>query len=219
MAAKAGSLYKQKNSRFWWVKYYRPGNSDPVRESTGTENEEEAQKFLWRRLGEVATGKFVGLEPERIKVNELFDFLEEDYETRGRASIKQLKLRLKAHLRPFFGGLKAATVGTRQISTYVAKRKREKAKNATINRELEHLRRAFKLGFEAEPQLVLRPLKFHKLPEDNVREGLLEHSQYLTLRAGLPEPYKTLFVCGYHLGTRLGELLKLKWSEVDFGRG
>lgn len=216
---KTGSIYKQKNSRFWWVKYYRPGDPKPIRESTGTEDHDEAQSFLWRRLGEVATGKFQGLEPERIKVSELFNMLQEDYESRGRATLRQLKLRVKVHLRPFFGALKASTVGTRQITTYVAKRKRDGAKNATINRELESLRRAFNLGFAAQPQLVLRPLKFEKLPEDNIREGLVDHSQYLVLREGLSEPYKTLFVCGYHLGTRLGELSKVKWSEVDFARG
>jgi integrase len=216
--AKAGSLYKQAKSPYWWVKFYIPGQVKPIRESTGTTNADEAQRFLHRRLGEVATGAFVSLEPERVKVNELLAMLEEDYENNGRGSAKQLQSRLKQHLRPFFGQLKAATVGTRQISGYITKRKKAGAKNATINRELEHLRRAFKLGFDAEPQLVLKPLKFKKLTEDNVREGLIDHNQYLALRAGLPEPYRTFFVCAYHLGTRLGELGKIQWSEVDFDR-
>jgi integrase len=38
------------------------------------------------------------------------------------------------------------------------------------------------------------------------------------LRNGLPEPYRPSS-SGYHLGTRLGELSKLQWSEVDLGRG
>jgi integrase len=216
--AKSGSIYKQKNSKFWWVKYYLPGNPNPIRESTKTENEDDAQNYLWRRLGDVGAGKFLGLEPEKILVNELFDMLVEEYTLNGRASLRELNIRLNKSLRKFFGGLRAATVGTRQVQAYILKRKKEGVKNATVNRELEHLRRAFKLGFEAEPQLVLRPLKYKKLTEDNVREGLLEHDKYLALRAGLPEPYRTLFVCGYHLGTREGELLKLQWSEVDFDR-
>lgn len=218
MAQKSGSLYKQKNSKFWWIKYYTPNSPKPIRESTKTEDEGEANNVLWRRLGEVATGRFNGLEPERIKANELFDMFEEDYENKGRSSLKQARLRIKAHLRPFFGPLKAATVGTRQISAYITKRKRGGAKNATINRELEILRRAFNLGFKAQPQLVLKPITFEKLPEDNIREGLLPHAQYLKLREGLPEPYKTFLVCGYHLGTRAGELLQIRWENVDFER-
>lgn len=216
--AKSGSLYKQKNSQFFWVKYYVPGNPKPIRESTKETDEEKAQQYLWKRLGEVATGKFAGLEPERLRVKELFDMLEEEYTNNGRASINTLTHRLKNHLRPYFEDLRAAEVGTRQVSAYIAKRKNAGAKNATINRELEHLRRAFNLGFDAEPQLVLRKFRFKKLVEDNVREGLLEHDKYLTLRAGLPEPYRTLFVCAYHLGTREGELMKVQWSEVDFER-
>jgi integrase len=216
--AKSGSIYKQKNSKFWWVKYYLPGNPNPIRESTKTETKDEAQKFLWRRLGDMGAGKFVGLEPERVQVNELFDMLVEEYMNNNRVSLRELQVRLNKNLRGFFGGMRAAIVGSRQISAYVTKRKHEGVKNATINRELEHLRRAFKLGFDADPQMVLKPLTFKKLLEDNVREGLLEHDKYLVLRAGLPEPYRTLFVCGYHLGTREGELLKLQWSEVDFDR-
>ena len=90
--------------------------------------------------------------------------------------------------------------------------------NATINRELEHLRRAFKLGFEEEPKLVMQPLKVPRLEEDNIREMTITLEQYLILRNGLPEPYQTFFVCGYHLGTREGELIKLQWSEVDLDK-
>ncbi len=216
--AKSGSIYKQNGSRFWWIQYYIPGVSKPFRESTKTEDYAEAQKALWGRLGQVSTGQFAGLEPEKIKVDELFDMLTEDYQNNDRASLKQLLLRLKAHLRPFFGNLKAAQVGTRQITAYIAFRKKAGAKNATINRELEHLRRAFNIGFSSQPQLVLRKMVYTKLVEDNVREGILEHDQYLILR-GIPEPYRTLLVCGYHLGTREGELLKVQWKEVDFSRG
>jgi integrase len=46
----------------------------------------------------------------------------------------------------------------------------------------------------------------------------LEHDKYLKLRGGFPELYKTLFVCGYHLGCRSGELRKIEWPQVDFDR-
>jgi hypothetical protein len=174
---KAGSLYKQAKSPYWWVKFYIPGQPQPIRESTKTENRGEAERFLHRRLGGVATGAFVSLEPERVKVNELFDMLVIDYENNGRSSLKQVQVRLKKHLRPSFGSLPAARVGTVQVKTYISKRRRAGAKNATINRELEILRRAFKLGFEAEPQLVLKPFRFNKLTEDNVREGLVSRDQ------------------------------------------
>jgi hypothetical protein len=50
-----GSLYQPKHSRFIWVKYYRNGKA--YRESTHETDERKAQKFLQKRLGEIATGR------------------------------------------------------------------------------------------------------------------------------------------------------------------
>ena len=49
-----GSIYLQKGSAVWWVKYYR--NGKPYRESTHTTNQKQAQHFLKQRMGEIATG-------------------------------------------------------------------------------------------------------------------------------------------------------------------
>jgi integrase len=215
---KSGSLYRQTGSGFWWAKYYIPGRSKPIRESTKETDWAAAQNYLRGRLGDAARGKFAGLEPDRILVSSLLDRVEEDYIANGRRSTEALVCRMK-HLRPVFGALRAAAVGTRQVDAYKALRRKEGAKNATINREMEVLRRAFLIGYQDEPQLVLRPLRIVKLKEDNIREGVLAHEDYVRLRNASPEPYKTLLVCGYHLGTRLGELSKLQWSEVDFDRG
>ena len=45
-----GSLYKQPGSRIWWVKYHVHGR--PVRESTGTADEQEAKRCLKTREGQ-----------------------------------------------------------------------------------------------------------------------------------------------------------------------
>jgi integrase len=50
-------------------------------------------------------------------------------------------------------------------------------------------------------------------------KGCFPTNNTVVLRNGLPEPYQTFFVCGYYLGTREGELIKLEWSEVDLEAG
>ena|SRR5438270_11610591 len=60
------------------------------------------------------------------------------------------------------------------------------AENATINRELEIMRRAFTMGFDAEPQLVRRPFKFTRLPELNVRDGMFTPQHYRKLEGVSP---------------------------------
>ena len=58
-----GSLYRRGN--VWWVKYYRNGR--PIRESTGTDRETEAKRFLKLREGDVATGRLIIPRVERIR--------------------------------------------------------------------------------------------------------------------------------------------------------
>jgi len=73
---------------------------------------------------------------------------------------------------------------------------------------------AFRLAVDSE--LLPKAPKIRMLEEDNVRNGFIEQSDYERLRAKLPEYLVPLLVVGYHLGCRLGELLKLRWEQVDF---
>ncbi len=63
-----GSLYKQKMSRIWWVKYYV--NGLPIRESTGTDKEGE-RRFLKAREGPVAADHPILPRVDCIRYNEV----------------------------------------------------------------------------------------------------------------------------------------------------
>jgi hypothetical protein len=111
-------------------------------------------------------------------------------------------------LLPFFGELKATKFTSAQMQNYVRKRQQDGAEPATINRELELLHRGFSLGYDTEPPMVGRVPKLVKLKEENTRTGFLLPSVYRKLLHELPPPLKIVFVFGYHLGMRKGELLK-----------
>src|ERR1700674_1706746 len=176
MRNKLGSLYQRKKKRpdgsvqvlpTWWVKYRR--NGQVFRESTGETDPDRASSFLARRAGDIATGKFAGLAIERITVGELIRDVEQDYIVNGRKDLPILKLRIKAHLEKRFDKLRAADFGTANVNVYIALRKREGAANATINRELAIVRRAFSLAFENDPPKVARVPHIASLEENNVR--------------------------------------------------
>ncbi len=120
------------------------------------------------------------------------------------------------HLDPAFGKIKASAITTQTIDRFLEQKQIAGYANATINRWLEALRRAYTLGTSALPPLVYASPKIEMLEEDNVREGFLEHEQYLAFRSELPDHQRLILVIGYHLGMRRGEILKLRWDQVDW---
>ena len=60
----------------------------------------------------------------------------------------------------------------RHVSAYVEQRRKQDASDATINRELEHLRTAFRLAVDSE--LLPKAPKIRMLEEDNVRNGFID---------------------------------------------
>ena len=212
---KSGSVYLRGN--VYWIKFYRQGK--PFRESSQSDIYEEAERLLKRRQGEVATGKFLGLGPERIRMSELFADVLEDYRLQRRASTEDVEDRIRVHLNPAFGERRAADLYTQDLKRYISSRREAQAADATINRELAIIRRAFTLAAASDPPKVNRMIKIPRLPEDNVRCGFLEHDQYITLRNELPPHARLLLVIGYHTGIRSGELRRIRWSQVDLVAG
>jgi integrase len=179
----------------------------------------------------VSAGNFLGPRVEKITVNELFDDLLRDYKTHGKFHLWPERT-WNAHLKNYFGGanlplekdtvhtgMRASRVGTSQIAGYVEKRQREKASKSTINRELALLRRAFSLGFDAEPQKVVRVPKFHRFivsEKGNERRGFVEETEYRRLAGLAKEPWlRALLALAYTYGFRKAELLEMKCSQVD----
>jgi len=219
---KLGSIYQRQKKQPdgsvitlapWWIKYYR--NGQPFRESSHSADYAEAERLLKRRQGEIVTGNFAGLGPERIRMADLFNDVIEDYKLQGRATVYSATVQLNKHLMPALGRIRAAEFTTSNVTRYIAQRKREEAASATINRELAFLKRAFHLGAESDPPKVVHVPHIQLLPEHNVREGLLDLDGYRTLREALPDYLRLLFVVAYHTGVRSGELKKIRISNVD----
>ena len=60
------------------------------------------------------------------------------------------------------------------------------AGNATVNRDLALLRRAFDLFHDSTPRKVARVPNIPELEENNVRKGFFEHSDFLKMGEALP---------------------------------
>jgi len=203
----------RRKTQTWFLKYYVTGKEVVV--PTGTKDFDEALRMLRQRMAKLGSLANRSNEPNRVIVDQLLDLVIEDYRFEHRHSTYDLEHRIDKHLRPFFGQMKAAEVNTFAIKKYIALRQRD-AEPATVNKELAHLRRAFRLGFQHEPQLVERVPHFRMLPVDNIRTGILPHENYRTIRDSLPPYARLALVIGYHTGARKGEIRKIRIDRVDF---
>ena len=161
-----GSIYLR--GRIWWIKYSAKGDS--VCESSGSDKEVEARKLLKKRMGEIVTGNFIGPDAEKVTVAELADDVVTDYRVNEQDSLDKA-IRSANRIKAFFGNTKAHSVKGDSVRKYTAQRQEEGAANATINRELAFLKRAFNLAIESE-KIVRKPY-ISMLEENNVRTGFL----------------------------------------------
>jgi integrase len=198
--------------RIWYVTYYVDGIQK--QESTGSTDLQYAVKFLNKRRAEADAGDLC---PENPTTGQLLQLVKADYSLNERRT-NTLDGLIRLHLKAL-SKIRASALSTTDLNRYKTKRLAEGAAPSSINRELEVVRRGFQLGFDHKPKLVAGIPKIEKLEEDNVREGFLEHEDYLRLRSFLPHHQQLLLVMGYSWGMRRGELLKLRWNQVDFRAG
>lgn len=121
--------------------------------------------------------------PAQVTLGALLDLVIADYRANGQKSLKETKARIENGLRPYLGDMPADKLGTDHIESWMAWRENHrmyksvkhgyvKLQQATINRELSLLRRAYQLGYERKPQLVERIPLIKKLAENNVRKRI-----------------------------------------------
>ena len=169
-----GSIYKQKNSSRYWIKYYR--NGKPYRESSHSDKESIAKRLLRLREGQVVEGKFPGLQAERIRWDELKDDLISNYKVKGRKSLFRLEISI-GHLEKHFNGMRANDITTSHINKYIEARLLAKAQNGTINRELAALKRMFTLGSQSTPPKVVFAPHIAMLKEASARAGFFTYEE------------------------------------------
>ena len=127
-----GRIYKQRGCNLWTIQYNLFGRR--IREATGTSNYKEAEDKLKERLGDVASGTFVGARVKRLKLNELADTYFAEQKVNNSKSLKHTQARWKKHVAPFLGMCRAAELSTDNVRAYI--RRRKQAYSPTVNREV-----------------------------------------------------------------------------------
>src|SRR5580704_2197741 len=210
MANGAGSIYRRGN--IYWVQVYVDGK--PIIQSSKSTKRSVAVDLRNKLLGKKVRGELASGTVNTVLIGDLLDdVLKSDIQESTRYV---WRLVVEANLRPFFGKLKASRLSTDHMEAYREKRRADDRTDATVNRELSILRTAFNNARKRTPPKVVNVPYFPMVKETTIRKGFLSDEQYMALRDNLPEDLKALFVCAYLTGIRKGELLALRWHQVDF---
>ena len=228
------TIYKKKDK--WYYQFMLngerkhgicPGASDKKE----AEQYENAIKF---RLAQQQNG-VIPREEKNIPFSKLYD-LYDSYAKNNKKSYKNDIYSLKVIMN-YFGNTKIVQRITpnhiEDFKKYL--REERQLKNSTINRYLEILSKMFNLGIDNEIIKNNPLIKISKLREDNykIRFLTVKEEQRLfaeiekeyevldryTRKKKIIQPYlflKPIVITALHTGMRRGEILNLKWSNLDF---
>jgi integrase len=193
-------------------------------ESTGTDDEGKASRYLVKRLGQIAAGQIV--EPKKnvgAMAKAYFNHLEVKAaavdqglpeptrawrsKTKKRNYRQQLR-RWELHLEDHFAG--ARKVLSNHLNEYITARREEKAKDPTIQRELSLLQKIL------NHSNIQNPPKFPRLQESLPRQGFTEDAQFEELLTHIVDKgVRGIALLAFRYGFRKEELQNLLCRQVN----
>ncbi|MCC7537484.1 MAG: site-specific integrase [Deltaproteobacteria bacterium] len=123
---------------------------------------------------------------------------------------------LRVHLTPAFGPRRLDEIGAEQIEVYKAAKLKRGLAPKTVNNQLTVLRRLFVLAVEWRKLEHVPAIKWLKVPDPEFDFLTFEEADRLI---AAPGDYSAMITVAARTGLRLGELLALRWDDVDLTAG
>ena len=236
---RGGNVYKHSNSMYLWVRY-RDREGRIIKESSGTTNLQEADRFLRDRLDARDEGRLqTMLSGKSLTFNEWTDrFLE----TRSKPPYRAEKthrdnLEVLKNLRPMFGGLRLSDITSESIEEYIEQRLRSerkvrtklgiryqgRIKPATVHKEFRVLRRILNVAVKKK-RLTLNPCADVEFPIQLSKTTRKPHymtaSEQARIEFVAPDYLRDAVVILVEMGLRpYNELTPMRRERVDFENG
>jgi integrase len=216
--------FLRKDEKGYFLDYYLKEGGGRVRKRVrlGHIPLEKARRVLAQHMQAIVEGKFLEEDKPSVSFNEAADaFLA--YSESRKKSFKQDKMYVR-NLRAFFGDKPLESVNLDMVESYLNWRKSAGNKHwkeltgTTLNRDLACLK------------TIVRRARLNRLIQGNPLEGIKLFKETPRDRTLTPEEYQRLVEhCSRHLrpmvelayvtAMRRGEIMGLKWQQVDFHNG
>jgi integrase len=219
--AKTKGIFKQKNSQYYWIRY-ADASGKIIRESAKTTDYKDAKTILIAKKNAVNEGK----EPETIQKripNYTFNELTTEYlKWAERQRSFKSKFYLIKQLVDKFGLFPLKRINTMMLEQYQAERDNKGNKPATINRLTATLKHMVHKGYDWEmvtEETFKRVKRVKLLEENNRRLRYLTKEESRELINSGETHLKPILITAFNSGMRKGEILNLKWDNVDLNHG
>jgi len=201
------SLFKRKDSSFWWVKIIIDGRK--VQRSSGTEDKALAQEFHDRLKAQMWEQNRLGLKPRRSWKDAVVRWLSE---TSEKATHDEDRRKL-LWLHTFLGEMMLDEI-TLDVIDGIRAAKLKEASKATTNRYLA-LVRSILIRARDEWEWIDKAPKVRLFKESASRERSLTREQAGRLLAELPEHQRDVVLLALATGLRQSNVLRLEWSQIN----
>jgi integrase len=227
-------IYRRKNKEgkyygSWYIQY--PAEADPwtgkikyACEKVGL-SQKLAERAFHQKMLKWQERKVLGLEKKRdYTFAELADWYLSLPKTAQIKSVAKIKQHCRK-LNQTFGQIKAEKISSSMVEEYQQKRLSEVScrgtayKPASVNRELEVMRRIFNLAIREEMVMRNPCWKVTRLPERNARDRVLTTEEWERLIMLLPQHAADVVITAFHTGMRAGEIFGMTWDRVNLKDG
>ena len=241
MRARTGYVYQSKKSGTWYgrVTYVdQKGKRKNVQRKA--DNKEHAKEVLKKLVRTLDNGDSRALDGERLTFRDLTDYYTEHYvqEAQYANGRKVSGLRSAVTVAGYvkvvqrhFGGQRLRSLTYDDLRAFRAQRLKTSTQQSahrsltTVNREMAYLRRMLNIaernGWIQKNPFQMGDALIHTADEVK-RERIItreEEERLLAECVGARAHLRPIIICALDTGMRQGEILKLRWPEVDLAAG
>jgi integrase len=237
MKSRSGYVFQDKKGNWFARVTYTDRNGKRKNIQRKVENKSKGDELLKKLVNSIDNDKGASLETEKLTFKDLIEYYKKHYlkeaqyvngrKVSGLRSIVQVRGYVNV-LCEYFGKQKLRTVTYEDLLTFRNVRLRtpthqsEQRSIATVNREMAYLRRLLNIA-ERNGWVSRNPFKcgdsLIHVADEKKRERILtrdEESKLLAQCIGKRKHLRPIIIAGLDTGCRLGELLKLRFKDIDF---
>jgi integrase len=205
------SLFKRKDSPYWWVKIAHDGRR--IQQSTGTSDRAKAEEYHDKLKASLWDQARLGVKPRHTWNEAVVRYLAETTHKASQCSDK-------THLRwldRFLNGRMLDEINRELLDSIMAARMAENVKNSSVNRVNEVIRAVLRKACN-EWEWIDRVPRIRMLPEPNRRVRWITREEADRLIAVLPKHLVPVVKFSLETGLRRANVTGLLWSQIDLAR-